>query len=139
MSKARGFGLPKHNLALLNHTACCWYALPVLLPTAVCPFFFFHREIVRFSLSALTAWQTAFAPPAAASFLSAGWTFGIGSRSSLCVRCTGVRHHAHANRIPFVWLVWLYVRLRHYPKGSVSFHTRLTGIMLYPHWRSSSG
>ena len=106
--KARGFGLPKHNLALLNYTACHWYALPVLLPTAVCPFFFFHREIVRFSLPASVAWQTAFASPAAlvcsavVSSLSAGWTFGIGSRSSLCVRCTGVRHHAHASRIPLV-------------------------------------
>lgn len=130
--KARGFGLPKHNLALLNHTACRWYALPVLLPTTVCPFFFFHREIVCFSLPDSAAWQTAFASPE-------DWTFDIGSRSSPCVRCTGVRHHAHASRIPFVWLGWLYVRLRHYPKGSVSFRTRLTGIMLYPHWRSSSG
>ena len=86
--KARGFGLPK-PLALLNHTACRWYALPILLPTAVCSFFFFHWEIVRFSLPASVAWQTAFASPAAlvcsaaVSSLSVGWTFGIGSRSVL--------------------------------------------------------
>jgi len=65
MSKARGFGLPKHNLAPLNHTACRWYALPVLLITTACPFFFFHREFVYFYFPAVVAWQTVFVSPAA--------------------------------------------------------------------------
>ena len=63
--KARGFGLPKHNLAPLNHTACRWYALLVLRITIVCPFFFFHWEFVCFSLPIVAAWQTVFVSPAA--------------------------------------------------------------------------
>lgn len=47
--QSKGFGLPKHNLAPQNHTACHWCIAPFLRVTTVGLFFFFHREIVCFS------------------------------------------------------------------------------------------
>ncbi len=138
-SKARCFGLPKHNLALPNHTACRRFMPPALQVTSLALSFFFHPDFVCCPA------PTGICCRAASScFQSPAFPAGLplshaDSRSGHCDRCTGVMRHVHAICIPALWLQPLSCLPRHCQAYSVYARNQPADIRLYLRWRWSSG